>query len=319
MLLTEATPNHDVAHCEPEDLDALRIKLLIKEARRLRRRRWYAISLVAAVVAGAIAVGTIGSGSPTLPSGIVNPDGSAFHLAPLTNSQVKTGLLDSLFPTNAHDLAAGWVFADHLQLTRSLNQVSCMSSNGFKSTVVVRKSYLSGDNSVFPNVVGLAKENFQDTTSMQADQFERPIPMGGTTTKAFNLARQHCGSIAFAKVNSLLYADNLMSSWNGTLQSSIEHSSTFALYQAGFASCVQRGGVNVSTIDTYFSYADSRVRASSNVSTTSRRLSALYARCVTPLEQWRDHLRKVDRSRAISSNSEEISNLENSVATYLHS
>lgn len=318
MLSTKATEHFEIATIESPITETLRVKVLIEEARRLRHRRWYSIGLVSFVVAAGIAIGVSGGNSSRTPGGVLNPDGSAFHLAPLTSTQLKSGLLDYLFPTDARDLAAGWIFAGHVQLTGARHQLACMSDDGFAAKIVATPSQPGGDNTDFPNVGELKNGGFFGTSSPQAERFSRPSPTSGGTSPAFDVARQRCGTAAFARVNSLLQTGNLMGNWGGALQTSIQQSAAFNRYQKGFASCAQRSGVNVTSIDAFFAYSDGQLRESSDLSKTSHRLSALYATCVSPLERWRDQLRTVDRRRVIAAHNTGISKLVKSVATYLH-
>jgi hypothetical protein len=317
MLSTKVMPNSEIATIQSTAAEELRINLLIEEARRLRRRRWYSVGLVSVVVAVGIAIGISGANSPRTPGGVLNPDGSAFHLAPLTSTQLKSGLLDYLFPTDAHDLAVGWNFAGRVQMTGAMHQLACMSDAGFAAKIVATPSELGGDNTLFPNVGELKIGGFFGTTSPEAERFSRPSPTSGSTSLAFDASRQHCGTVAFGRVNSLLQTGNLVGNWAGTLQTSIQQSAAFNRYQKGFASCVQRSGVNVTSIDAFFAYSDGQLRASSEISKTSHQLSALYATCVSPLERWRDQLRTVDRRSLIASHNTEISKLVKSLATYL--
>jgi hypothetical protein len=317
MLSTKAMRHFKIATIESTTSEELRIKLLIEEARRLRRRRWYWVGLLSVVVAVGIAIGVSGANSPRTPGGVLNPDGSAFHLAPLTSTQLKSGLLDYLFPTDAHDLAAGWSFAGRVQMTGAMHQLACMSDSGFAAKIVATPSQLGGDNTVFPNVGELKSGTFFGTKAPKVERFSRPTPTSGSTSPTFDVARQHCGTVAFGRVNSLLQTGNLVGNWAGTLQTSIQQSAAFNRYQKGFASCVQHSGVNVTSIDAFFAYSDGQLRASSEISKTSHRLAALYATCVSPLERWRDQLRTVDRRRLIASHNTEISKLVKSVETYL--
>ena len=317
MLSTKAMRHSEIASTEFTALMEVRIRLLIEEARRLRRRRWYSVGLVSAVLAGGIAISVSGSNSPRTPGGVLNPDGSAFHLAPLTGTQLKSGVLDYLFPTDARDLATGWIFSGRMQMTGAIHQLACMSDAGFAAKIVATPSHLGGDNTVFPNVGELRIGGLFGASSPRAEQFSRPSPTSGGASPAFEVARQHCGIAAFGRVNSLLQSGNLMGNWGGALQTSIQQSAAFNRYQKGFASCVQRSGVDITSIDSFFAYSDGKLRASSEISKTSHRLSALYATCVSPLERWRDQLRTVDRRRLIASHNAEIAKLVKSIAIYL--
>lgn len=317
MLSTKAMRHSEIASNEFTALEELRIQLLIEEARRLRRRRWYSLGLVSAVLAGGIAICVTGSNSPRTPGGVLNPDGSAFHLAPLTGTQLKSGVLDYLFPTDARDLATGWIFSGRMQMTGAIRQLACISDAGFAAKIVATPSQLGGDNTVFPNVGELRIGGFFGASSPRVEQFSRPSPTSGGALPAFEVARQLCGTAAFGRVNSLLQSGNLMGNWGGALQTSIQQSAAFNRYQKGFASCVQRSGVNITSIDSFFAYSDGQLRASSEISKTSHRLSALFATCVSPLERWRDQLRTVDRRRLVASHNAEIAKLVKSIAIYL--
>jgi hypothetical protein len=238
MLSTKAMEHFEIAMIQSTTAEELRTNLLIEEARRLRRRRWYSVGLVSVVVAGGIAIGVSGANSPRTPGGVLNPDGSAFHLAPLTSTQLKSGLLDYLFPTDAHDLAAGWIFDGRVQMTGAMHQLACMSNAGFAAKIVATPSELGGDNTLFPNVGELKSGGFFGTTSPKVERFSGPTPTSGSTSPAFDVARQHCGTVALGRVNSLLQTGNLMGNWAGTLQTSIQHSAAFIRYQKVFASCV---------------------------------------------------------------------------------
>jgi hypothetical protein len=291
--------------------------MLIEEARHLRRRRWVTSVIVAAVIAaGAIAAANIGSGGsrPALP--ILRVGGSTFHQAPLSRSATDTGLLDYLMPTNGTEWANGWRFANRMGLAAVARQLTCMARDGEAGFGRITNVSSGGNNLDYPDLAVLSRGTFASVSAGTLYQFNGPFPVKGKKTPAFALARQHCGTSAYAQRTRLLETGAIVNWWEGKLEPAINQSAGFKVHDVGYSSCLGRAGLTRNALWTDNDTLEQRIGPALFASTLHYR-SSTYARCIGPVEKWRVHVRSLRRVQFINSHRAELAQLEKQVFAYL--
>jgi hypothetical protein len=317
MSLLDLSPREAVPAPALTTPEAFREKLLIEEARRLRRRRWVTVTVVALVIAaGTIVVTTIGSGGsrPALP--ILRVDGSTFHQTPLSRSATTNGLLDYLMPTDGADYANGWRFADRMDMAAAARQLTCMERAGQAGFGRITQVASGGNNLDYPDLAVLSRGTFASVTAGMLYQFNGPFPVKGKKTPAFDLARQRCGTSAFTEREQLLESGGIANWWRGTFEAAINQSAGFKLHDAGYDSCLLVAGLSRNALWTDSNALELKIGPALFASTLHYR-SSTYARCIAPVEKWRDHVRSLHRAQLINSHRAQLAQLENQVYTYL--
>jgi hypothetical protein len=140
--------------------------------------------------------------------------------------------------------------------------------------------------------------------------------VNGKKTRAFALARQHCGTSAYARENRLLETGGIVNTWEGTMMPAINQSAGFKVHDAGYNSCIALAGLSLSSLWSDSSTLEQKIGPALFASTLHYR-SSVYARCLGPGERWRDHVRSLRRAQMINSHRAELAQLENQVYAYL--
>jgi len=317
MSLLDLSPREAVPAPALTTPEAFREQLLIEEARRLRRRRWVTVTVVAvAIAAGAIVASILGSGGSRPPLPILRVDGSTFHQAPLSKSAVDSGLLDYLMPTDGVDFANGFRFASRLGLAAAATQLSCMTRDGEPAFGRVSRVAMAGNNLDYPDLSILSRGTFQSVANGHLDQFNGPFPAQGKKTLAFALARQHCGASAYGGEERLLDVGGIRNLWEGKMDPAINQSVGFKVHDAGYRSCLRAAGLTPNALWTDSNALELKIGPALFASTLHYR-SSTYARCIAPVEKWRDHVRSLHRAQMINSHPAQLAQLENEVYAYL--
>lgn len=291
--------------------------MLIEEARRLRRRRWVTMTIAAGVIAGAaIVVSTMRSGPPRPVLPTLRAEGSTFHQAPLSRSATTNGLLDYLMPTDGTDFAKGLQFVDRMGLAAVARQLTCMARVGEPGFGRVAQVATNGNNLDYPDLSVLSRGTFQSVSSGKLDQFHGPFPLRGAKTLAFALARQHCGTSAYAGEQRLLETGGIVNEWEGTMQPAINQSAGFKAHDAGYESCLRAAGLTPNALWTDSNALELKIGPTLFAATLHYR-SLTYARCIGPVEHWRVHVRSRQRVQMINAHRSELVQLEHQVYAYL--
>jgi hypothetical protein len=294
-----------------------RANLLIKEARQLRRRRWVVLVTAAAVIVAIVATVTGGSSPTKPPLPTFGGKSPTFHLARLSKSATTVGLLDFLMPTDGADFAKGRAFADRMRFAAATTQLSCMARKGEPATGRVTTAREAGDNLDYPDLAVLSAGTFQSVASGTLYQFNGPDAAKGMKTEAFDLARQHCGTTAYGAENQLLETGGIVNTWEGKMEPAINQSAGFKAHDANYGSCLRAAGLTRTMLWSDNSTLETAIGPTLFAATLHYR-SSTYARCIAPVEHWRDQVRSVQRAQVIASHSTELSHLEAQVYAYLH-
>ena len=289
------------------------IQVLIEEALQHRRRR-YAVWLAALLLVGAL-VTVLATGGGSGGSKLANNSHDNANAGPIAAGAlptVRSELLAYLFPTSGADFAKGDRYATLISGLTVQSTAACLTDAGYPSTVrTSRWGNVGGDNSEFPDIAQLSSRGFLLTGSTSRLTTYDIVSVGsapaGAAAAAYWSARSRCGAAArahFAPIASSSAA--LVAAWSGHIVPSIDRSATFQKALVGWASCLQRRGVHVTTLSDFFQFAD----AASHKSPASGyvvNLGKWYATCLAPAEAARDHLRLTARDAFLAVHSNQIS------------
>jgi hypothetical protein len=288
------------------------IQVLIEEALQHRRRRvgvWLAALLLVGALVAVLAMGG-GSGGPKLAHNSLD-NANASPLAVGALPTVRSELLAYLFPTSGADFANGLRYTALISGLTVQLKAACLTDAGYPSTVrTTRWGNVGGDNSEFPDIAQLSSRGFLLTGSASHLTTYNVASVGsaptGAASAAYWSARSRCGAAARAHFSPIARAyAPLAAAWSGHTVPSIDRSATFQKALVGWASCLQRRGVRVSTLSDFFQFAD----AASHKSPASRyvvNLGKWYATCLAPAEAARDHLRLTARDAFLATHSDQI-------------
>jgi hypothetical protein len=244
----------------PTVLDDDRSEALFREARRRRWRRWI-IGLVGLALVGAgvgLARGGAGSaGGGQLSSQVVAATGDyqpLEHPSKLTTA----AMLDWFFPTSGADFAAGWRFLNAFDAVETGAVSQCLAAKGFHFPTSSPQIVYSGDNTEFPYLSYLGTHGFGPTligTSVATD------PTKGMTQaemSAYKAATHGCRTTISAVFDPALQSGSTLQDQWMSIVAKIDTEAPFQRALDGWRTCTQHAGVNVSTIQAFFSYADSQ-------------------------------------------------------------
>jgi len=239
------------------------IQVLIEEARRHRRRRLIAWLVTVLVLGGLIAAAVVGFDSGGSGHGKVSLSNATPNPAiagPF--SVVRSEMLAYLFPTSGADFTSGNKFAVLMNGTRAQSKAVCLSKAGYSSVITYSSGGSAvGDNIEFPNIGELSSRGFiltgpatREPSYIVKNTGAQPT---GSAAAAYRSARSQCGEASFVPFTKLLnQANSLTGAWENRIVPGIDHSPAFQSALVGWSACVQRGGVNVTSLEGFFGYAD---------------------------------------------------------------
>lgn len=289
------------------------IQVLIEQALQHRRRRfaiWLAALLLVGALVTVLAMGGGSGGTKLAHNSQDNANASPIALGALLT--VRSELLAYLFPTSGADFAKGNRYATLISGLTVQLKAACLTDAGYPSTVrTSRWGNVGGDNSEFPDIAQLSSRGFLLTGSASYLTTYKVASVGsaptGAASAAYWSARSRCGAAARAHFAPIARAyAPLVAAWSGHAVPSIDRSATFQKALVGWASCLQRRGVRVSTLSDFFQFAD----AASHKSPASRyvvNLGKWYASCLAPAEAVRDQLRRAARDAFMANHVNQLS------------
>jgi hypothetical protein len=219
-------------------------------------------------------------------------------------------------PTDGADFAKGFQFVSRMGLAAVTTQLSCMARDGESGFGRVMRVGTIGNNLDYPDLGVLRRGTFQSVSSGYLYQFHGPFPLRGAKTLAFAVARQHCGTAAYAAENRLLETGGIVNKWEGTMQPAINQSAGFKVHDAGYRSCLRAAGLTPNALWTDSNALELKIGPTLFASTLHYR-SSTYARCIEPVEHWREHVRSLQRVQIINSHRAQLAQLEHQVYAYL--
>lgn len=276
-------------------LDERAMTALFPEARMRRHRRWAVGILVpVALAGGALAFGLGGGASGTSSSSAVQPPGGNYQAFEMPSRQTTAALLDYLFPTGGKTWAMGFQFGNALFAVESKAVSQCVTSKGLPTPPATPQFPYSGDNVEFPYLSYLAAHGFGGSVGATLRSYDPTQGMTHTQTAAYRAADRACQvstSAVFNRVTRTGLA--LQANWMAVV-TAIDAGGPFRHALEGWRTCTQDAGINVSSVEAFFSYADAQAHQQSGPS--DFQLAGIYARCLGPAEAVRDHLRRVARA-----------------------
>jgi len=174
---------------------------------------------------------------------------------------------------------------------------------------------MAGNNLDYPDLSILSRGTFQSVANGHLDQFNGPFPAQGKKTLAFALARQHCGRRRTAG-GTTARCWGIRNLWEGKMDPAINQSVGFKVHDAGYRSCLRAAGLTPNALWTDSNALELKIGPALFASTLHYR-SSTYARCIAPVEKWRDHVRSLHRAQMINSHRAQLAQLENEVYAYL--
>jgi hypothetical protein len=282
---------------------------LIREARRRQHRRYAAIVAVVLLVPGAAALAWGGWGATkSSPPGGSETGGNPLVIP--TQSQLQAEMVADLFPTSAADFTKGDQFVSLTNALTVRRQARCLTQAGFPSSMrVIPPGTGAGDNVDFPDTRRISAHgfNYGSQQSGGGALVSTGDHLTGLKAHQFLQAKAFCLAAAvtvFAPLDTGIAA-SLSAAWQFGVMPSIDQSPAVTSALAGWSACLLRGGVRVTTIDQFFSYADRR-SASGESSGARRRLGQLFGRCMSMPESIRVRLRVSARSAFLAGHEPEV-------------
>jgi len=282
---------------------------LIREARQRqrRRRRRHGITFVVVVALVVLAFEGAGSGRPVTPGGAA---GSPTPLVIPSPSQIHAEALAYFFPTSAADFTASEKFVSLINALTAKRQATCLTRAGFPSSIsVIPPGDGMGDNTEFPDTSRISASGLNSGSQQSggADLVSTGPWAAGRNAQMFEGARARCEAVAtafYAPLNTGT-AGALQQAWQSMVVPEVDKSQAFTRALSGWSSCMKRGGVDVTTLDGFFTYADRQAQSGS----PSAALGELFGRCLAPAESLRVHLRQSARVAFITEHASDISAL----------
>jgi len=282
---------------------------LIREARQRqrRRRRLLGITFVVVVALVVLAFDGPGSGRPVTPGGAT---GSPTPLGVPSPSQLHAEMLAYYFPTSAADFTVSEQFVSLTNALTAKRQAECLTRAGFPSSInVIPPGNGMGDNTEFPDTSRIATSGLNSGSQQlgTADLVSTGSWATGRNVHMFNEAKAWCGaaSTAFYAPLNTGAAGALQQAWQSGVIPQVDNSPAFTKALTGWSSCMKRGGVDVTTLDGFFTYADSQAQSGP----PSAGLGELFGRCLAPAESIRVHLRQSARVAFIAEHASDVNAL----------
>jgi len=287
------------------------IEALFKEARQRRRRRWIGWLLVLALGGGGLALGFGGRGSGTVsPSTNQQPGGGNYQALETPSKQTTTAMLDYFLPTSGATFAVGFQFRDAVAAVESQDVSRCITSKGFAAPPTWSPLPYSGDNTEFPYLSYVGASGFGVAPGFSDGPTAGPTnETSQAQAAALNAATKTCRTSTLAVFDPvLLSGSTLQEPWMTQIVPSIDNGAPFQQALIGWRSCMHDAGINVTTIDSFFTYADTQSHLGSTLG-----IAATYARCLAPAEAIRDNLRQQARTAFLSANAPAVAQLVHDV------
>jgi len=297
------------------------IQVLIEEARQHRRRRlavWLLLVIVVVSVAGVFVAGhDSGSGGlarVALRPGVPNPS----FAGPF--SETRSELLAYIMPTSGADITTGAKLLDRISGLVAEDKAACMDHAGYQSTVTYTPgSFAVGNNTQFPPIAALAANGFVLRAVNEPYYGVRYVgkPLSESAAARHTTTRTACEASAQSPLNALLaQTQPLLSVWQGQVIPRINRSSSFKEALVGFSSCVNKAGVEATSIDGYFQATSQPKGPGTSDAALAKnylKFGKLYARCLAPAETLRDHLRRQARTVFEHDHASQIAALTNTL------
>lgn len=282
---------------------------LIREARRRQRRRWTIIGVIVITLTATAVVVLDGPGSGS-PAKSTAASGHPTPFVIPSAKQLHDETLGNYFPTSAADFTAGLLFASLVNALTVKREAECLTSAGFPSSIqVVAPGDGQADNTEFPPASRIASSGLN--AGSQQGGSAALIRTGpwrtGLTRRQFAEATSRCNASAvaiYAPLNSGT-PKALQVAWMSSVIPQVDTSPAFKGALVGWSACMRSGGVDVSTLDQFFDYADHQQGRGRSIVGIGR----LFGRCMGPAEALRVHLRQAARSSFILEHSAEVSAL----------
>jgi hypothetical protein len=188
----------------------------------------------------------------------------------------------------------------------------CVAAKGFHFPTPSPQIVYSGDNTEFPYLSYLGTHGFGPTligTSVATDPTKGMTQAERTDYKA---ATHGCRTTTSAVFDPALQSGSTLQDQWMSMVAKIDTEAPFQRALGGWRTCTQHAGVHVSTIQAFFSYADSQ-RVHGGGLQGSIRLAAIYARCLAPAEALRDRLRQRARTVFVRTHATAVAQLIASV------
>jgi hypothetical protein len=257
----------------------------------LQSHEWKSIALVVSFAVAVLLTGC--SSNPNTATSQATGNAAQLTNSPVKPSSISDAMLDSFFPTDGEDFAAGESYTQFTSEVAGKITDKCMVADGFAAPPPTPNPY-SGDNTEFPYLSYIKTHGFEVT------QPASPSPtkgMSSSEARAYEEADNRCSKGAsdqFTQINNSGAA--LGSQWMNIV-SSIDAGTQFQNALKGFYGCMHRAGVDVNSMNDFFNYVSGPLGPSGgNPQAANARLGSLYARCLGPAETLRDHLRMQART-----------------------
>ena len=228
-----------------------------------------------------------------------------------STANVANEVLAAYFPTDSADWHEGENLQAFEQAVAAKVADPCITHDGFPAPRPQPFTY-SPNNEEFPDLAEI-KQSGRFVTA-QAVHFPDPTRgMSASEKAAYDAAAARCTRNGLAAFGSMIRIGTgpLGQEWLDTVFR-IDATSQAQRDLARFVTCVNAGGVKATNISTFFQYVDTQTIPLTErgqqvqASAVNRRLAALYVRCITPLEEYRDAQRARARAAFFASHAEQI-------------
>jgi hypothetical protein len=225
------------------------------------------------------------------------------------STNIANAALDFYFPTNGSTFEAGEGYQSDVAAIQTVLVDKCLESAGFKGVPYALQQYV-GDNEEFPNLPYLRAHGFLGVATQNPDPTQG---MSASEAKAYNQQAGVCSEKAaatFTPVTAL--GSTLQSEWMRKV-AEIDEGRAFRKALKGFTSCTAKSGIDITSINGFFTYMGTQMNASGHSPAMSLHFAAIYATCLGPAETVRDDLRAQDRQTFFSTNAEQIDQLTSKI------
>jgi hypothetical protein len=225
------------------------------------------------------------------------------------STNIANAALDSFFPTNGATFEAGQGYSNDLNAIQTVLINKCLESAGFQAEPYTPRPY-SGDNTEFPNLPYLRTHGFIVQLGKSPDPTQG---MTAAEASAYQHQADNCDYKASAKFASIMtLGSSLRGEWMRKV-AEIDESKAFKTALRKFASCTAKSGIDVTSIDSFFTDLSSQMRSSGGSTAVNLHFASVYATCLAPAETMRDNLRTQARQAFFSTNAEQIDQLTGQV------
>jgi hypothetical protein len=219
-------------------------------------------------------------------------------------------MLDYFVPTDGADFAASFQFDDWE--ARAISQMvnRCLAAVGAPGVGPPTLVTYGGDNEEFPYLSYLRTHGFLVTEPPSSHHAG-----GGSSLSPSDRSADHrCRVAVHAQFRSLeSIGGRLMTPWM-QLVAAVDGGPQFQDALVGWQSCTQRAGIDVATIDQFFGYLDEQAHRQTSAQ-ASVRFGAIYARCLGPAENVRDHLRQQAKASFLATHRSVVLQLDAKLAS----